>query len=100
MKPQEALTRIIEHATDHDLPLVIVSCSGGARMMESGRRIGMSSSTVRCTKLPGCARAAQRGASMRSTYCSAWNACWPSTRPSSKQMLPRCAGWAAVGVPL
>jgi acetyl-CoA carboxylase carboxyl transferase subunit beta len=32
----EKLTRIIEHATDHDLPLVIVSCSGGARMMESG----------------------------------------------------------------
>ena len=32
----EKLTRVIEHATDHDLPLVIVSCSGGARMMESG----------------------------------------------------------------
>jgi len=32
----EKLTRLIEHATDHDLPLVIVSCSGGARMMESG----------------------------------------------------------------
>ncbi|MFM1830620.1 MAG: hypothetical protein RLZZ558_960 [Planctomycetota bacterium] len=32
----EKLTCLIEHATDHDLPLVIVSCSGGARMMESG----------------------------------------------------------------
>ena len=32
----EKLTLLIEHATDHDLPLVIVSCSGGARMMESG----------------------------------------------------------------
>ena len=32
----EKLTRLIEHATDHDLPLIIVSCSGGARMMESG----------------------------------------------------------------
>ena len=32
----EKLTRLIEHATDHDLPLVVVSCSGGARMMESG----------------------------------------------------------------
>jgi acetyl-CoA carboxylase carboxyl transferase subunit beta len=32
----ERLTRAIEHATDHNLPLVIVSCSGGARMQESG----------------------------------------------------------------
>lgn len=32
----EAITRSIEHATEHDLPLVIVSCSGGARMQESG----------------------------------------------------------------
>jgi acetyl-CoA carboxylase carboxyl transferase subunit beta len=32
----EKLTRCIEHATDHNLPLVIVSCSGGARMQESG----------------------------------------------------------------
>jgi len=32
----EKITRAIEHATDHDLPLVIVSCSGGARMQESG----------------------------------------------------------------
>jgi len=32
----ETLTRCIEHATDNDLPLVIVSCSGGARMQESG----------------------------------------------------------------
>ena len=32
----EKLTRAIEHATDHNLPLVIVCCSGGARMQESG----------------------------------------------------------------
>jgi len=32
----ETLTRAIEHATDNDRPLIIVSCSGGARMQESG----------------------------------------------------------------
>ena len=32
----EVITRAIEHATENDLPLVIVSCSGGARMQESG----------------------------------------------------------------
>jgi len=32
----EKLARAIELATDNDLPLVIVSCSGGARMQESG----------------------------------------------------------------
>jgi acetyl-CoA carboxylase carboxyl transferase subunit beta len=32
----ETITRAIEHATLQDLPLVIVSCSGGARMQESG----------------------------------------------------------------
>ncbi len=32
----ETITRGIEHATQHDLPLVVVSCSGGARMQESG----------------------------------------------------------------
>jgi len=32
----ETLTRAIEHATREKLPLVIVSCSGGARMQESG----------------------------------------------------------------
>jgi len=31
----ESLTRTIELATERDLPLVIVSCSGGARMQES-----------------------------------------------------------------
>ena len=31
----EVITRTIEHADDQDLPLVIVSCSGGARMQES-----------------------------------------------------------------
>ncbi len=31
----EVLTRAIEHATDRSLPLVIVSCSGGARMQEA-----------------------------------------------------------------
>lgn len=32
----EVLTRTIELATERELPLVIVSCSGGARMQESG----------------------------------------------------------------
>ncbi|MCK4872323.1 MAG: acetyl-CoA carboxylase carboxyltransferase subunit beta [Phycisphaerales bacterium] len=32
----ERLTRTIEAATETDLPLVIVSCGGGARMQESG----------------------------------------------------------------
>lgn len=32
----ELVTRSIEHATEHGLPLLIVSCSGGARMQESG----------------------------------------------------------------
>ncbi|MCA9281234.1 MAG: acetyl-CoA carboxylase carboxyltransferase subunit beta [Phycisphaeraceae bacterium] len=32
----EVVTRSIEYATAHDLPLVVVSCSGGARMQESG----------------------------------------------------------------
>ncbi len=32
----EKLTRAVERAGDRDLPLVIVSCSGGARMQESG----------------------------------------------------------------
>ena len=32
----ETLTRAIEHATARSLPLVINSCSGGARMQESG----------------------------------------------------------------
>jgi acetyl-CoA carboxylase carboxyl transferase subunit beta len=32
----EIITRAIEHATAENLPLVIVSCSGGARMQESG----------------------------------------------------------------
>lgn len=32
----EAITRTIELATERSLPLVIVSCSGGARMQESG----------------------------------------------------------------
>jgi len=32
----EKITRSIEAATEEDLPLVIVSCSGGARMQESG----------------------------------------------------------------
>lgn len=30
----EAITRSIEYATDRELPLIIVSCSGGARMQE------------------------------------------------------------------
>ena len=32
----ETITRAIEHATARSLPLVIVSCSGGARMQEAG----------------------------------------------------------------
>ncbi|MBM4113569.1 MAG: acetyl-CoA carboxylase, carboxyltransferase subunit beta, partial [Phycisphaerae bacterium] len=32
----EKISRAIEHAADHDHPMVIVSCSGGARMQESG----------------------------------------------------------------
>ena len=32
----EALTRSIEYADEHSLPLIIVTCSGGARMQESG----------------------------------------------------------------
>lgn len=32
----EMLTRAIEHATAEGLPLIIVSCSGGARMQEAG----------------------------------------------------------------
>lgn len=32
----EKITRAIEHATENDLPLIVVSCSGGARMQESG----------------------------------------------------------------
>ncbi len=32
----ETITRTIEHATGRNLPLIIVSCSGGARMQESG----------------------------------------------------------------
>jgi len=32
----EKIALAVEHATNHDLPLVLVSCSGGARMQESG----------------------------------------------------------------
>ena len=32
----EVLTNAIEHALERDLPLIVVSCSGGARMQESG----------------------------------------------------------------
>jgi len=32
----ETITRSIEHATDRNLPLIVVSCSGGARMQEAG----------------------------------------------------------------
>jgi len=32
----ETITRAIETATDRNLPLVIISCSGGARMQEAG----------------------------------------------------------------
>jgi acetyl-CoA carboxylase carboxyl transferase subunit beta len=40
----EKLTRAIERATDEKLPLIVVSCSGGARMQESASRCwGISS---------------------------------------------------------
>ena len=32
----EKIALAVEYATNHDLPLVLVSCSGGARMQESG----------------------------------------------------------------
>jgi acetyl-CoA carboxylase carboxyl transferase subunit beta len=32
----ETIARGVEHAHEKDLPLVIISCSGGARMQESG----------------------------------------------------------------
>lgn len=32
----EVITRAIEAAADEDLPLIVISCSGGARMQESG----------------------------------------------------------------
>ena len=32
----EVLTNAVEHALERDLPLIVVSCSGGARMQESG----------------------------------------------------------------
>jgi len=32
----EVITRAIEHADEQNLPLVVVACSGGARMQESG----------------------------------------------------------------
>jgi acetyl-CoA carboxylase carboxyl transferase subunit beta len=32
----EKIAALTEHATDHNLPMIIVSCSGGARMQESG----------------------------------------------------------------
>lgn len=41
----EKITRSIEYATDHDLPLVIVSCSGGARMQESGLSLSQMAKT-------------------------------------------------------
>jgi hypothetical protein len=40
-------------------------------MIDSGRRIRMAGSHAMCTKLPGRAWAAQRGAAARSTNCSA-----------------------------
>jgi len=41
----EIVTRSIEEATDRDLPLVIVSCSGGARMQESGLSLAQMAKT-------------------------------------------------------
>jgi len=42
----EKLTRAIEHATDQDLPLIVVSCSGGARMQESALSLMQMSKTA------------------------------------------------------
>jgi acetyl-CoA carboxylase carboxyl transferase subunit beta len=41
----EKVTRAIELATETDLPLVIVSCSGGARMMESALSLAQMAKT-------------------------------------------------------
>jgi acetyl-CoA carboxylase carboxyl transferase subunit beta len=47
----ERLTRAIEHATDHSLPLVIVSCSGGARMQEGAVSLMQMPRTVIATRM-------------------------------------------------
>ncbi len=53
----EKITAAIEHATDHDLPLIIVSCSGGARMQESGfslmQMAKTSAALARCDRAGG-----------------------------------------------
>lgn len=41
----EKLTRAIELATETDLPLIVVSCSGGARMQESGLSLAQMAKT-------------------------------------------------------
>lgn len=41
----EKITRAVECAADRDLPLVIVSCSGGARMQESGFSLAQMAKT-------------------------------------------------------
>ena len=42
--------------------------------------------------LPGNARAAHFGAFTRKTYCSPGQVSWARISPSSRKMLPRCAG--------
>lgn len=42
----EKITRSIEYATDHDLPLIIVSSSGGARMQESALSLAQMAKTA------------------------------------------------------
>jgi hypothetical protein len=58
-------------------------------MIESGRRMGMVASQVRCAKVPGAACAAHWGAASRITNCRASQASWVMTRASSRKIVPR-----------
>jgi len=60
-----------------------------ARWIDSGRRIGRSVAQLRCTKLPGVARLAQRGAARRITNWSAPQSVWASRTASSSAIVPR-----------
>ena len=64
----EKITRAIEAAADHDLPLVVVSASGGARMMESGYSLMQMAKTA-AAHHPPLPHTAQRKIEMkRSVY--------------------------------
>jgi len=74
--------------------------SADARMIDNGRRIGRALSQRRCTKLPGVACCAVRGAAMRRMCCCASAAVCCRIRPSSTWIVPRCArGPAAAAAP-